>query len=281
MVDVTVGVVPSENLEGLVVLVLGNQVTRRLWDPPDEAELDQRGESLEKSRDSPRPLVAEVVCAKRQPRDEEGADIPETVVNRCQTGSVLRVANLRQERGRCQLREGVAETHEETTSDEDPKSVTSTLHDSSHDHDHTANNNGNLAAKVVGEPWDDSNRSDTADLVDRSEQTKHRALWVTEMLYIASSVIARRRWYQSIMAHIFPCLEVLDTVEKHAIVTRGGGSDTQDEGVPVELPQARLLCPADTLELRSLLLGNDRCLLVGRLSLEDAHVDGRRLKTMG
>lgn len=95
---------------------------------------------------------------------------------------MLGVANLGQERRRSQLREGVAEPHEETTPDEDPKSVTSTLHDSSHDHDHTANNDGNLAAEVVGEPWNDSDRSDTADLVDGSEQTKHRALRIAEML---------------------------------------------------------------------------------------------------
>lgn len=40
VVDVAVGVVSSENLECLVVLVLGNQVTRRLRNPPDEGELD-------------------------------------------------------------------------------------------------------------------------------------------------------------------------------------------------------------------------------------------------
>lgn len=51
--------------------------------------------------------------------------------------------------------------------------------------------------------------------------------------------------------------------------------------MPVELPQARLLCPADTLELRSLLLGNNCCLLVGRLSLEDAHADGSETQGNG
>lgn len=82
-------------------------------------------------------------------------------------------------------------------------------------------------------------------------------------------------------AHLFPCFEVLDTVEEHAIVAGGGGGDAKDEGVPVELPQAGLLPPVDMFKLRSLLLGNNCCLLVGRISLEDTHADGSETRGNG
>jgi hypothetical protein len=70
VVDVAVGVVLGEGVESLVVLVLGHVETRRLRDPEDEGQLDERGNTLEQGRDTPRPVIVEVVGAEGNPRDD-------------------------------------------------------------------------------------------------------------------------------------------------------------------------------------------------------------------
>jgi hypothetical protein len=77
VVDIAVGVVLGENLQGLVVLVLGHQETRRLRNKPDENDLDDRGESLNQSGDAPGPVVADVVGAKGEPGNRcKGSQLP-------------------------------------------------------------------------------------------------------------------------------------------------------------------------------------------------------------
>lgn len=44
---VAIGVVLGEDVEGLVVALLGHEPTGRLGDPPDEAELDEGGSALD------------------------------------------------------------------------------------------------------------------------------------------------------------------------------------------------------------------------------------------
>jgi len=53
VVDVAVGVVLGKDFEGLVVLVLGHQVTRGLGHPVDEGNLDQGGQGLDQSGNTP------------------------------------------------------------------------------------------------------------------------------------------------------------------------------------------------------------------------------------
>ena len=59
------------------------------------------------------------------------------------------------------------------------------------------------------------------------------------------------------------------------IVTSGGGGNAKNEGVEVKLPEAGVLGPLDALKLGRLLLGGRRRLGVGRLLVEEAHVDHR------
>jgi hypothetical protein len=70
VVGVAVGVVLGEDSKSLVVLVLSHQETRRLGHPVDEGDLNERREGLEKSRNSPRPLVVSVVGTKGDPGDD-------------------------------------------------------------------------------------------------------------------------------------------------------------------------------------------------------------------
>lgn len=64
MLSITVSVVLGKHSKSLVVLVLGDEVTRRLGNPVDEGELDQGRQALDDAWDTPAPLVGDVVCAK-------------------------------------------------------------------------------------------------------------------------------------------------------------------------------------------------------------------------
>lgn len=68
---------------------------------------------MDQSRDSPSPVASNVLRAKRNPRADESADIPETVVHGGDTATVLGVADLGEEEWRGELRKRVAKTHEE------------------------------------------------------------------------------------------------------------------------------------------------------------------------
>lgn len=182
VLQVTVGVVLAEDLQRLLVPVLCNQVTGRLGDEPDEGKLDDGREGLKKGGDSPGPVIEEIVRAEGEPGHEEGADIPKTVVDSGQAGSVLGVAELSEEHGRRQLRKGVAEAEQEAAAHKDRKMTSCTLHDGARNHDDTADDDWYLSSKVVGEEGDDSDGGHTANLVESTEKTQHGTLGVAKSL---------------------------------------------------------------------------------------------------
>lgn len=111
-----------------------------------------------------------------------------------------------------------------------------------------------------------------ANLIEGTKETKHATLRILE--------------------ECLPCLEVLHTVEEHAtghkrkcvstatggqralgylpIITSSGRGNTEDEGVKVELAEARVTAPLDTRKLRRIFLGSGHRLRL-RLLAEDAH----------
>lgn len=151
VVLVAVGVEAGEHGEGLVVPVLGDEVTGRLRHPPDEDDLDDRGEGLKEGRDAPRPLVLHEVGAEAQPADDEGADVPQAVVDRGETGTMLGVADLGEKHGRGDLGERVAESEHEAAAHEGRQVLRGTLEDGTDDHDDAADGDGELPAIVVGD----------------------------------------------------------------------------------------------------------------------------------
>lgn len=151
VVLVAVGVVLGEDVEGLLVLLLGDEVTGGLGDPVDEDELDDRGEGLDEGGDTPRPLVVGVLGAERQPGDNQGTDVPEAVVDGGETGTMLRVAQLGEKHRGGDLGEGVAETEEDTATHEGAHVGAGTLEDGTDDHDNAADGDGELTTEVIGD----------------------------------------------------------------------------------------------------------------------------------
>lgn len=150
VVGVAVGVVLGEDVEGLVVLVLGDQKTGRLGNPPDTEELDDGGESLEQGGNAPRPVVVDVVGAEGQPGDNEGTDVPQAVVDGGETSAVLRMSELSEKHGGGDLGEGVAKAEHGTATHKGIEVLGGGLENGTDDHDNAANDDGELAAEVVG-----------------------------------------------------------------------------------------------------------------------------------
>jgi len=169
VVDVAVSVVLSENLKGLLGPLLGEQPTRRFGDPEDEHELDDGGESLDQSRDSPRPVVVNVLSAERDPRANQGTDIPQAVVDGSDTSAVLRVADLSKEQRSGELGERVAETHEETGALEHGQVDGGSLDGGGNDHDGATDDDGHTTTVVIRDEGHDGKRDERTDLVHGAE----------------------------------------------------------------------------------------------------------------
>lgn len=118
MLGIAVGVVLGQDVQRPVVLVLGHEVAGGFRNEEDEGQLDKRWSALQQRRDAPRPLVAEVVGAERDPRDQERADVPQAVVHGREAATMLRVAELGEQHGRGQLSERVTEAEENTATHE-------------------------------------------------------------------------------------------------------------------------------------------------------------------
>lgn len=169
VVTVAIAVVLGEDVEGLVELVVGDEETRRLGHPPDEGDLDDGRAGLDEGRDSPRPVVVHVVGAKGDPRDCQGTDVPEAVVDGCEATTVLRMRDLGQEHGRRDLSQRVAETEQDATSSEDAEAFTGTLHDGTANHDDTANHDGNPSTVSICEDGPVGEKGDLVSLITQQQ----------------------------------------------------------------------------------------------------------------
>lgn len=60
IVLIAIGMVLGEDFQGFLRALLGNQPTRGLGNPPEEAELSERWDTLDEGDGSPGPVVADV-----------------------------------------------------------------------------------------------------------------------------------------------------------------------------------------------------------------------------
>jgi len=115
VVGITASVPLGKHVEGLLMAVLVDQVTRGLGDEPDESDLDQRRDDLDEGDGPPRPVALDVGSAPSDAGHEQGTQVPQAVVDGRDRTTVLRVANLREQQRRGHLSERVAETQDEPT----------------------------------------------------------------------------------------------------------------------------------------------------------------------
>lgn len=169
VVNVAVGVVLSEHGQGLLGPLLGKQPTRGLGDPEDEHELNDGGQSLDESRDSPRPIIVHVLSAERDPGADERTDVPQAVVDGSDTGTVLRVADFSKKQRRTKLSKRVAETHKETGTFEHLDVGRSSLYRGGNDHDDATSNDRHLTTEAVRDERGDGERDDGTNRVHGAE----------------------------------------------------------------------------------------------------------------
>lgn len=106
----------GENRQSILVPVLVHEVTWGLGDPPNEGQLDDRGHNLDEGDGPPRPVAVDAGSSPTNAGNDQGTQVPQAVVDGSHGTTVLRVADLSEEKGGSHLSEGVAETEDEATS---------------------------------------------------------------------------------------------------------------------------------------------------------------------
>jgi hypothetical protein len=182
VVHVTVGVVRSKHLESLLVPLLTDQPTWRLGDKVYEGQLDDGGKSLSECGNAPAPVTVDALGAESQPGADDGTNVPQAVVDTSDTRTMLRVADLGEEQRRRQLGKRVTKTHQETTTHEVSKVLSSSLDGSTDNHDKASDDNSRFAAKAIGNERSNRKGCNRANGVEGSQKTKRGLLGVAEVI---------------------------------------------------------------------------------------------------
>lgn len=203
---VSSGVVVGEHVESLVSAIFADKPSRRLWDPVDEAKLNDGWEDLKKGDDLPGPVTLDVLAAVRDERrdyamsvleDQSGrwrcltkcTKVPQGVVDGGETSSVLRVTDLSEEDRTTHLSHRVTETEDETTGEVGLPVLANGGDDTTDDHDDTTDGDGKSTSKPVCHVWNNEERADGTEVVSVVHKTETGTLWVVEELDPVSHVL--------------------------------------------------------------------------------------------
>lgn len=119
--------------------------------PVDKCKLNNRGQTLKESNRSPGPFIFCLRSTPSSPSDEEGAEMPQSIVDSGDLGAMLRVADLSKQNRRAHLSKTVAKTKNEPSSHIDLPARREGRDESASDHDDTTDSNGDLAATVLSD----------------------------------------------------------------------------------------------------------------------------------
>lgn len=144
---VTRGVVLGQDSLGLSMLALGDQPPWRFWNEPDEEDLEQRRDRLQEAGHAPSPVTNDIVRPERHPGTNEGAEVPQGVVDGRVDSTVLRVHELRDQERRGAVCDGDAETKEKAANDEHGNVEAHGKQSNSHKHDGAADNHAHASAE--------------------------------------------------------------------------------------------------------------------------------------
>lgn len=82
-------------LQSILLSIFGAEPPGALRQQPDTNKLHDRHERLQRNWYSPRSLAVVADCTKHGPRRDDRADVPESVVHRCDLTTVLGMSKLR------------------------------------------------------------------------------------------------------------------------------------------------------------------------------------------
>jgi hypothetical protein len=156
--EIAVCVHLCEDSVSFLDLAVCNEETRGLWHKPDERDLEERRQCLHQGGYTPAPVVVlrrvskqleahqsswdrltDVVCAEGQPSCDETSNVPCRVVDCSESGAVLRVYKLSDEKRRGTVSNRDAETDEEPRGDKHLQVDRDRLENDTKDHSDTAN----------------------------------------------------------------------------------------------------------------------------------------------
>ncbi|KAG7835823.1 hypothetical protein KL942_004993 [Ogataea angusta] len=177
---VAVGVVFDKNAAGLGNSSLGHEPSRRLWNEPHEETLDRREAGLQDGGYSPGPRVAAARRAVARPGRQNGAEVPQTPVQRGQFSSEGRIRQLGSQQRHGLHGEHSGGAHQEPRHDHLGHREGGCLDDRGDDDSNKAADQNGFSADFVGEPSDRWQCNQTAAILRCVDESKHSSVRVAE-----------------------------------------------------------------------------------------------------
>jgi len=173
---VALSVVLDEHLSGLLIAVLGDEVTGRLGEEEDGGNLQDRGADLQQRGQAPGPVVGNVGGAQSDGRGENLTDEVRGVEQRRQDGTLLGMGQLADEGGTGNDAEQDTGAEDHAGDNVHADMLGETLEESTENHDAGAEHDGPAAAEALREPWRKGDGEDGTKLVARVDESKKTGL---------------------------------------------------------------------------------------------------------
>jgi len=224
VIEVSVGVVLGKNGKSLLMAVDGDQPTWGFWNEPDEANHDTSWTGLEDRWSSPGPVGLDSESSVCGPTGNDGSDVPGGVVDGGDSGTMLHVGQLGDEKWGGTVGKGDTETDQETGTDKHTKVLGSRLEGNTNKHDEETNHDGNSTSSPICEEWgewDGDNGTDGHDGIEKTELGGCR------------------------LEVVLPVVQTLETVHHGTVETIGSGNENDGGEEKVELSKAWFLIPGN------------------------------------
>lgn len=163
VIEVSVGVVLSKNGKGLLMTVDGDQPTWRFWDEPDKTDHDASWTSLENGRSSPCPVRLDLKSSKGSPGGNDGTEIPGSIVDGGNPGTVLHMGQFGNEQWSSSVGERDTETDQETSTNEHTKILGGGLEGDTNEHDEQTDHDGDPTPSPIRQEWREWDGDDGTD----------------------------------------------------------------------------------------------------------------------
>lgn len=243
---VAVAMVLCEDSLGLVELALTDKLAWRLGQQPQEQQLYAGHEALQPGRQPPLKITREVLeRAKRGPRRDDGAQVPQRVVDGRSLAAVAWVGDLGDEQWARAVGYVGSEADDESSDEIHGVWVVcrrKCLQQGTKQNEKTADCHSCPSAQTVGDVWCKDQHEQAPKAGHGPEDTQAAARWVAED-YTKGQKFSRAQDRSVWALTVPPGLHGLESVEQAPVVAKRGGTKEEEGHHEVELAELSLLSP--------------------------------------